>query len=108
MLEYTCRSELTPTNVSLFHSGRTVIHTHKRTLSVLLRSIAYIGRGFVVGSLGVDDHDNRMLCTKAKISIVTINCRLAPEHPFPTQIDDSFDALKRGSIIRPLDLCDLY
>lgn len=47
-----------------------------------------------MGSLETDDPDNRVLCTSAKISIVTIDYRLSPEHPFPTQAEDSFAALK--------------
>ncbi|KZS88460.1 hypothetical protein SISNIDRAFT_459681 [Sistotremastrum niveocremeum HHB9708] len=52
------------------------------------------GGGFIMGSLETDDPDNRVLCTSAKISIVTIDYRLSPEHPFPTQAEDSFAALK--------------
>ncbi|KZT34662.1 hypothetical protein SISSUDRAFT_1052459 [Sistotremastrum suecicum HHB10207 ss-3] len=52
------------------------------------------GGGFVMGNLEVDDHDNRNLCVNARIVIVSIDYRLAPEYPFPTQVDDSFAALK--------------
>lgn len=47
-----------------------------------------------MGNLEVDDHDNRNLCVNARIVIVSIDYRLAPEYPFPTQVDDSFAALK--------------
>lgn len=47
-----------------------------------------------MGSFETDDPDNRNLCVNARVSIVSIDYRLAPEHPFPTQVEDSYAGLK--------------
>jgi acetyl esterase len=52
------------------------------------------GGGFVVGSL--DTHDN--ICQKLAIesgwTVVSVDYRLAPEHPFPTALEDAYAVLE--------------
>ncbi|KAJ7745813.1 Alpha/Beta hydrolase protein [Mycena maculata] len=58
------------------------------------------GGGCVSGDLELDDFPNRILCAKYRISIVSVDYRLAPEHPFPIGLNDCYSALKwvgRGS-----------
>lgn len=48
------------------------------------------GGGFVTG--GIDTHDNlcRMLCNRAEAVVVSVDYRLAPEHPWPAALKDSY------------------
>lgn len=56
------------------------------------------GGGFVAGELETDDADLKLLAASENISIVSVDYRLAPEHVFPVQINDSLAALKWVSI----------
>jgi acetyl esterase len=50
------------------------------------------GGGFVIGSVPESDGDCRHLATLASITVVSVDYRLAPEHPFPAAADDCFAA----------------
>jgi acetyl esterase len=52
------------------------------------------GGGWVVGDL--DSHDNvcRTLCRGAGIHVLSIDYRLAPEHPAPAGLDDAYSAFR--------------
>ncbi|KAJ3006797.1 hypothetical protein NUW54_g3800 [Trametes sanguinea] len=52
------------------------------------------GGGWSVGSIELDDYVLRQLCVKLSLSIVNIEYRLAPEHPFPAAVDDCLAALR--------------
>ncbi|KAJ8074461.1 hypothetical protein AAF712_009152 [Marasmius tenuissimus] len=52
------------------------------------------GGGFVVGDRNVDDYWLRIASVEVRITVVNFEYRLAPEHVFPTAVDDSFAALK--------------
>lgn len=55
--------------------------------------IYYRGGGWVIGNL--DSHDNicRSLSKKTRWIVVSVDYRLAPEHPFPAAADDAYAAL---------------
>ncbi|KAI0370645.1 Alpha/beta hydrolase fold-3, partial [Pilatotrama ljubarskyi] len=54
----------------------------------------YHGGGFVAGSLDVDGGYLRSLCAALQLSIVSVDYRLAPEHPFPIGFKDAYTGLQ--------------
>ncbi len=52
------------------------------------------GGGFVIG--GIETHDSlcRQLALKSGGAVVSLDYRLAPEHPFPTAVDDAWAAMR--------------
>ena len=51
------------------------------------------GGGFTVGSIGTHDSLCRHLAHLAHCAVLSLDYRLAPEHRFPTAVDDAFDGL---------------
>jgi acetyl esterase len=51
------------------------------------------GGGFVIGSLETHDSLCRQLALRSGAAVLALDYRLAPEHPFPTAIDDAWAAL---------------
>ncbi|OHX21891.1 alpha/beta hydrolase [Chromobacterium sphagni] len=56
--------------------------------------VFYHGGGFVAGSLDSHDLPCRALAAATPCQVVSIDYRLAPEHPFPAAVDDAVDALR--------------
>jgi acetyl esterase len=52
------------------------------------------GGGWVVGGLESHDAMCRMLANAAGVTVISVAYRLAPEHPFPTPLEDCWDALQ--------------
>lgn len=52
----------------------------------------YHGGGFVIGDLDTTDGVCRALCNRAGVVVVSVDYRLAPEHPFPAAVDDAIAA----------------
>jgi acetyl esterase/lipase len=52
------------------------------------------GGGYVVGNLNMSDEWLLQLVQELGIAIVSVDYRLAPEHPFPDALDDAYGALK--------------
>lgn len=51
------------------------------------------GGGFVIGNLETHNSLCRQLAARGDVAVLALDYRLAPEHPFPTAVEDSFDAL---------------
>ncbi len=51
------------------------------------------GGGFTIGSVDTHDRICRMLARDADCVVLSVDYRLAPEHPFPAAADDAFDTL---------------
>ena len=62
------------------------------------------GGGFIMG--GLDSHDRllRRLCARAKLPILAVDYRLAPEHPYPAAHDDALAALREALTALPAPL----
>ena len=50
------------------------------------------GGGFVIGDLDTHDEPCRVLCRHARMAVLSVAYRLAPEHPFPAAVDDALAA----------------
>jgi acetyl esterase len=55
------------------------------------------GGGFVVGDLDTHDAPSRMLCRHAGVDVLTVEYRKAPEHPFPSYVEDARKAFRWAS-----------
>lgn len=51
------------------------------------------GGGWVTGSLDSHDAACRSLCADGRVTVVSVDYRMAPEHPFPTPLDDVFEVV---------------
>jgi acetyl esterase len=51
------------------------------------------GGGWVIGNLETHDHLVRVLANRLQAAFVNVDYRLAPEHRFPTAVEDSWAAL---------------
>jgi acetyl esterase len=56
--------------------------------------VYFHGGGWVVGSIESHDRFCRVLASKAGVVVVSVDYRLAPEHPFPAAVDDSIAATR--------------
>jgi acetyl esterase len=50
------------------------------------------GGGFVIGDLESYDAQCRILCKRVGVTVVSVDYRLAPEHPFPEGVEDALAA----------------
>ena len=65
-----------------------------RPSAVLPVVVYFHGGGFVIGDLDTYDRGCRALAVGADAIVVSVDYRLAPEHPFPAAVDDA-DAARR-------------
>jgi acetyl esterase len=58
-------------------------------------TVVYLhGGGFVVGGLDTHDDTCRVLCESTDALVVSVDYRLAPEHPFPAAVEDCYAAVE--------------
>ena len=56
--------------------------------------VFFHGGGFVLGSIGTHDWLCRHLTRKSGCAVLSVDYRLAPEHPFPAAVEDAYAAVK--------------
>jgi acetyl esterase/lipase len=52
------------------------------------------GGGYVAGSAAMNDRALRKVATSLRAEVVSVEYRLAPEHPYPAALDDCYAALQ--------------
>ena len=55
--------------------------------------VFYHGGGWVVGNIDTHDSICRQLAKAAKVLVISVEYRLAPEHPYPIPFNDAYNAL---------------
>lgn len=56
--------------------------------------VYFHGGGFVLGDLDTHDDVCRLLCLETGMQVLSVDYRLAPEHPFPAPVQDAVAAVK--------------
>jgi acetyl esterase len=56
--------------------------------------VYFHGGGFLLGDLDTLDEPCRVLCATARQHVLSVEYRLAPEHPFPAPVDDALAAFR--------------
>jgi acetyl esterase len=56
--------------------------------------VFFHGGGFVIGDLETHDEPCRILCRHAGVQVLSVEYRLAPEHPFPAAVGDALAAFR--------------
>lgn len=56
--------------------------------------VFFHGGGFVLGSIGTHDWLCRHLTRESDCAVLSVEYRLAPEHPFPAAVEDAYAATK--------------
>lgn len=71
------------------------IYTPRGDAGADLRAVIvyYHGGGYVLGDLDGYDRVARQLCADSDAVVVSVDYRLAPEHPHPAAVDDAWTAL---------------
>ncbi len=54
--------------------------------------VFFHGGGWVIGDLDTHDNSCRALALRSGCAIISVDYRRAPEHPFPTPMEDGYDA----------------
>ncbi|WP_224337949.1 alpha/beta hydrolase [Haloprofundus halobius] len=56
--------------------------------------VFFHGGGFVLGSIGTHDWLCRQLTRESDCAVLSVDYRLAPEHPFPAAVEDAYAAVE--------------
>ncbi len=56
--------------------------------------VYFHGGGWVIGDLDTHDSTARFLAANAELPVLSVDYRLAPEHPFPAAVDDALAAFR--------------
>lgn len=72
---------------------RVRIYKPRDAVGALPVTLYFHGGGFVLGDLDAYDAVCRQLCADSGVMVVSAAYRLAPEHPYPAAVEDSFAAL---------------
>ncbi|WP_372729012.1 alpha/beta hydrolase [Nocardioides sp.] len=56
--------------------------------------VYFHGGGFVIGDLDTHDQVCRRICRDAAVTVLSVDYRLAPEHPFPAAVEDALASVR--------------
>lgn len=71
------------------------VRVYRHSSDVPLPLVVFVhGGGFVLGNLDTHDGLARRIARDATAVVVSVDYRLAPEHPFPAAVDDCWTALR--------------
>lgn len=69
------------------------VRVYRPSAAAALPAIVYFhGGGFVLGGLDMNDRPCRALANQSGCVVISVDYRLAPEHPFPAAADDAYAA----------------
>lgn len=88
------RSVLRVEERELLLPGRTLrARLYANTAARVPVVVYFHGGGFVLGTLETHDHICRKLALDSGVAIVSVDYRLAPEHPFPAPVEDAYESV---------------
>lgn len=80
-------------DVRLEHRTLCARHYRGSTSTEPAAALVYFhGGGFVIGDLDTHDQVCRVLARASGLDVVSVEYRLAPEHPFPAAVDDAVES----------------
>ena len=75
--------------------GHVPVRLYRTSAAALAPAIVfYHGGGHVVGSLDTHDSMARFLAQTTGCTLISVDYRMGPEHPFPAAVEDSYDATR--------------
>jgi len=76
-------------------AGDIAIRTYRPEADGPVPTVVFFhGGGFVIGDLDSHDDHTRLICREVEAVVVSVDYRLAPEHPFPAGFEDCLAATR--------------